>query len=664
MSDRGINMTQLHFITCNSSSLSNYFEIQPIVYPIVSNQKILTAEPVSSSFAPSSMSLADNLYKVEYNDTLTANNWYIQITGSNINLISGSYITGSLCNVYFNLANHVSNPLAVSAIEIQPINKNVMFNGNFVSKEHVTYTTDANGTFTASLIPQPYAVFIKSPVKNTTFNILPSGSSCNAKDVIVSSTNVSSIITPRNNALFAYPASVSDARYMLSGSSVSFNTSSFVTTASFNAYTASMQYSYLPDITDIGGVVGINQSNPGLTLDVNGSIGNSIGGLSMGSNIFGPSGPQTMFINSFGDIEIQSFMAGNVLFYPYGVAGNGAVGIGLSSPSYPLDVFLSGIFPAQFKTDNHCGLKINANGNSFMQFLYNDTPMSEWGYSEIRNTLYFGPAGQDNGYLNIDMGNGYIGVGTNNTSPSYPLDINGAIHTDTSLGIDIANNTNGAKFEVSDTTAGGALLGFFSLPNLSADGSRVFYGLGRGWSYGNSGYCGWADNGYNQYVMIGHYGADDILTISNTRKVGVNTTYPSYDLDVNGVIGNGNYGHGNNLQLDNGGGDLGLFGFSSILLNTALGNITLDANGYSVNLNPNGGNVGIGQPVPSYALDVSGDIHANGNLITQNDTITSTLMLATILGTPSVPTQGQIYFNGVDNHFYGFDGTSWKQLDN
>lgn len=33
-------------------------------------------------------------------------------------------------------------------------------------------------------------------------------------------------------------------------------------------------------------------------------------------------------------------------------------------------------------------------------------------------------------------------------------------------------------------------------------------------------------------------------------------------------------------------------------------------------------------------------------------------------GQPSNPVAGQIYFDTFDSHFYGYDGASWKQLDN
>ncbi len=31
---------------------------------------------------------------------------------------------------------------------------------------------------------------------------------------------------------------------------------------------------------------------------------------------------------------------------------------------------------------------------------------------------------------------------------------------------------------------------------------------------------------------------------------------------------------------------------------------------------------------------------------------------------PSTPAEGTMYFNSTDKHFYGWNGTSWVQLDN
>ena len=55
--------------------------------------------------------------------------------------------------------------------------------------------------------------------------------------------------------------------------------------------------------------------------------------------------------------------------------------------------------------------------------------------------------------------------------------------------------------------------------------------------------------------------------------------------------------------------------------------------------------VGIGTPNPTSDLDVNGVIR-----------------LRALLSAPPSPNAGDIYFDGT--HFYGYDGTNWKQLDN
>ena len=58
-----------------------------------------------------------------------------------------------------------------------------------------------------------------------------------------------------------------------------------------------------------------------------------------------------------------------------------------------------------------------------------------------------------------------------------------------------------------------------------------------------------------------------------------------------------------------------------------------------------------------------GDVITGRMADEKNISIDGSLTLAP-KGAPSAPTNGEMYFNSSDNHFYGFNGTSWKQLDN
>lgn len=58
------------------------------------------------------------------------------------------------------------------------------------------------------------------------------------------------------------------------------------------------------------------------------------------------------------------------------------------------------------------------------------------------------------------------------------------------------------------------------------------------------------------------------------------------------------------------------------------------------------GNLGVGTANPAAKLDVNGPVRTAPG------------------AAPSSPTAGTIYFDATTHHFYGYDGTAWKQLDN
>ena len=70
------------------------------------------------------------------------------------------------------------------------------------------------------------------------------------------------------------------------------------------------------------------------------------------------------------------------------------------------------------------------------------------------------------------------------------------------------------------------------------------------------------------------------------------------------------------------------------------------AGGWNVGVTQQRGNVGIGTGNPTQKLEVSGAVRL------------------TPTGAPGSPSAGTVYFDTTSKHFFGFDGATWKQLDN
>ena len=70
------------------------------------------------------------------------------------------------------------------------------------------------------------------------------------------------------------------------------------------------------------------------------------------------------------------------------------------------------------------------------------------------------------------------------------------------------------------------------------------------------------------------------------------------------------------------------------------------AGGWSPGITQRSGSIGIGMTDPRQKLEVNGA----ARLVPS--------------GAPSAPTAGAVYFDASAKHFFGFDGTNWKQLDN
>lgn len=218
------------FTLADGTPVSDNFSVAPVNYPLSSGSIILTSDPIEmvGSVEAQPMEMASNVYKIECNRK-ASNDWYISTVNAasptaSACIISGSYSTGSLARVFFDIADFEHTPLAATKINITPVYSNVGYN-SFILRDTLVYYSDASGKATINLVPQPYNIEICGNVKRTKLSILPSGS-CTASAIVVSGFNVSKVITPQNSANFSYTAQASDLRYLHYTGSIVYYTAS------------------------------------------------------------------------------------------------------------------------------------------------------------------------------------------------------------------------------------------------------------------------------------------------------------------------------------------------------------------------------------------------------------------------------------------------------
>jgi hypothetical protein len=306
-----------------------------------------------------------------------------------------------------------------------------------------------------------------------------------------------------------------------------------------------------------GGNVGIGNTNPAVALSVTGAI-TATGAITGGS---------------------LTTNAGNIGIGTTAPATRFHLDDGLNTGSYASAIITR-------PTNGHMG--------SHMAFVRSGAQAMGVGYAPSSNTFGFGQGvgGEpfSPGYLAIDQNNGHVGIGTGTASPGYKLDVRG----------------NGRFTDVLVTDA----------PLVMGPGSQIYGSAVAGVSKPVFWPRATDDATYLNIGSNGWYVRDDannvVMRVTSGGRLGLGTSTPTNLLQVQAPVSAQtatNSVTSGNAVAAIGASDAGLHfgtynntnGYGSWIQSMR----TWDNYSFSLVLNPNGGNVGIGTSLPGYPLSVA-----------------------------------------------------------
>ena len=316
------------------------------------------------------------------------------------------------------------------------------------------------------------------------------------------------------------------------------------------------------------GNVGIGTISPAVPLQINGI--NTTSGQGEGLRVTRPAVPSQYIsideadgskhrIRAIGNKPFEIFSSASSYGINFStnstermrISANGNVGIGTTSPAFPLHVNTSNDVVGYFKsTDNKATIIIADNDTT--------------GYVSAENDRVSIGYGNGVSTSNITILNGSYNVGIGNTSP-------------------------GAKLTVSENAA--ALVS--SITNSSSSGSGVQIT---------------AANGTNNSLQIRNYAGGELMRVQGNGNVGIGTTLPGSKLTVEGNIelGTGGYIYGDTttsyLRLNTAVGSL--LGYSNAYIGLGPSFVYNIGGSEKFRIESSTGNVGIGTTSPDSKLDI------------------------------------------------------------